>query len=299
MRKIVIAGGSGFLGQELKRYFQKCGDSVVVLTRQKKEASDCQWDGQTLGEWQSCLKGVDVLINLSGRTVDCRYNEVNKREIIESRQKSTAILGEAVNLIESPPKIWLNASTATIYAHSNGKRNDEDTGEIGQGFSVGVAEIWEKTFFDATVPETVRKVCMRMAIILAAEGPFMQVMKKLVKLRLGGRQGSGEQQFSWMHIGDFIAAIEWLICHEDQKGIFNLAAPNPEKNKDVMASLREVCGVKMGLPAPELLVRIGAFFMRTEAELPLKSRCVVPKRLLGSGFEFKYTQLSGALESLV
>ncbi|MCM8538466.1 MAG: TIGR01777 family oxidoreductase [Lentisphaeraceae bacterium] len=297
-RKIVIAGGSGFLGKELKEHFTKQGCEVVVLARSKDEGYT-QWDGETIGEWTEVLDGADVLINLCGKSVDCRYNERNKRQIFDSRTKSTGILGEAVRLAKSPPKLWMNASTATIYAHSDGEENDEETGVIGEGFSVEVAKRWEKAFFEAEAPQSIRKVCLRMTIILGKNGPFMQVMKKIVKMRLGGRQGSGEQQFSWLHLDDYLAIVDWFVENESAEGIYNLAAPNPEKNKDVMAYLRKACGVKIGLPAPELLVHLGAFIMRTEPELPLKSRCVVPKRLLDEGYRFKHENLESAFMTLV
>ena len=295
----MIAGGGGFLGRELERYFLSCGDEVIILSRKSTGKNDRLWDGETLGEWVIELEGADVLINLSGRSVDCRYNLKNKQEIFDSRQMSTAILGQALSELEKPPEVWLNASTATIYAHSNGKQHDEETGDIGEGFSVDVAKLWEETFFAAKSPSSVRKVCMRMAIILAEKGPFMQVMKRLVKLRLGGRQGTGEQEFSWLHIDDFIAAIEWLVEAKEQSGVFNLSAPVPLKNKEVMSNLRRVCGVTCGLPAPTPLVHIGAFVMRTEAELPFKSRCVIPGRLQKENFEFKYKIFADAVESLV
>ena len=296
--KIVIAGGSGFLGSELKKYYLDQGYEVIILGRNKKNAC-VVWDGESLGEWAKAINGSDVLINLSGRSVDCRYNEKNKQEIFNSRSRSTAILGLAVSKAEKPPKLWMNASTATIYAASQGERNDEEAGVIGEGFSVEVAKLWEKTFFEAEVPKCVRKICLRMTIILAESGPFVQVMKKIVKCRLGGKQGSGRQFFSWLHIKDFLEIVDWMIHNEKVEGIYNLASPNPEMNKDMMQCLRRACGVKIGLPAPEPLVHLGAFIMRTEAELPLKSRCVVPGRLLKEGYQFKYKKLDEALASLV
>ena len=302
MRKIVIAGGSGFLGKALIDHFRELQDEVVILTRgqggERKGVKYIHWDGENLGTWADVLEGTDALINLCGRTVNCRYNEKNKQEIYQSRLKSTRALGEAVKSLKNPPKVWLNSSSATIYEQSFDVPNDEKNGRIGTGFSVDVCKKWEEEFNKEVVPP-VRKVCLRTAMVIGRGGPFLNLMTKIVRLRLGGRQGSGEQFVSWLHEKDFIKAIEFLIQNESLEGAFNLASPNPVKNKEMMRLLRKTCKVTIGLPAMTFMVHIGAFLMRTEAELPLKSRNVIPGRLLESGYKFCFTDMEDALADLI
>lgn len=302
MRKIVIAGGTGFLGKVLLEHFKELGDDVVILTRgqgrEKNGVSFRHWDGEKVDSWTEVLEGADVLINLSGRTVSCRYNAKNKKEMLQSRLLSTKALGDAVKAVKNPPKVWLNSSSATIYEYSTGTPNDEATGRIGEGFSVDICKQWEGEFNKVEVPG-VRKLCLRTAMVIGRGGPFLDLMTKIVKFRLGGRQGSGEQYVSWLHEKDFIEAIEFLIQNEELNGVFNLSAPNPVKNKTMMELLRKACGVKIGLPALTFMVHIGAFFMRTEAELPLKSRNVIPGRLLENGYKFHFSEMGKAFENLI
>ena len=303
MRKIVIAGGSGFLGQVLQDHFCSLNDETTVLTRkkpavQKDGVGFVEWDAQNLGAWVSALEGCDVLINLTGRTVNCRYNETNKRQIVDSRVKSTEVLGRALAGLTKKPKLWLNASSATIYKGSHERANDEETGVIGEGFSVGVCQLWEKAFADQA-QEGVRQVALRTAMVIGRDGPFLTLMSKIVRSRLGGAQGNGRQMVSWLHEADWLGAIEFLIGHEDITGAVNLSSPNPLTNRQMMQALRKVMGVSLGLPAYTWMVHLGARLMQTEAELPLKSRYVVPGRLLKEGYQFKFEFMEKALADLV
>ena len=298
--KIVIPGGTGQVGTILARAFHAGGHEVVVLSRSESKDTDwriVRWDAETLRDWTHEFENADVIINLAGRIVNCRYNAENRREIMESRVKSTRAVGEAIRRAKNPPRIWLQASTATIYAHRYDAPNDELTGIIGGNepnapdtwnFSIDVAKTWEKTANEFVLPNT-RKVLMRSAIVLSPDRDgIFDVMLGLVKKGLGGTAGDGRQYISWIHDEDFIRAVDWLIEREELSGAVNLAAPNPLPNKDFMRILREAWGTKIGLPASRLMLEIGAFFMRTETELILKSRRVVPTRLLESGFEFKF-----------
>ena len=302
MRKILIAGGSGFLGQVLIRHFTELKDEVFILTRgqggERNGVKYLHWDGKTVDSWAEALEGADVLINLSGRTVNCRYNRKNKEEILNSRILSTRVLGEAVKACKEPVKVWLNASSATIYEESFHQANDEASGKIGKGFSVNICQKWEDEFNKANVPG-VRKVCLRTSMVIGRGGPFLELMTKIVKFRLGGRQGSGEQFVSWLHEKDFTDIVEFLIQKSDAEGEYNLAAPEPLRNKNMMQLLREACGVKIGLPALTPMVHLGAFLMRTEAELPLKSRNVIPGRLLEAGYKFSFSNMEDALKDLI
>jgi uncharacterized protein (TIGR01777 family) len=254
------------------------------------------------------LDGSDVVINLAGRSVNCRYDEANRREIKESRIVTTQIVGEAIARSSAPPKLWMNASTATIYRHALDRPMDEISGEIGGDepglpstwrFSYDVATSWEAAFFKAETPHT-RKVALRSAIIMSpdAGGPF-DTLLNLVRLGLGGRSGSGEQFVSWVHDADFVGALEFLIARTDLDGCINIASPNPLPNRDFMAALRRAYGVPVGLPAADWMLEVGAFFLRTETELILKSRRVVPRRLVDAGFEFQVPDWSTAAADLV
>ena len=300
---ILIAGGGGFLGQVLDRHFSNQGHSVVILTRGRKAQAvwspSERWDGRTLGPWTGLLKDTDVLINLSGRSVDCRYTPTNRQDIFASRLESTLVLGEAVAACRRPPKLWINASSATIYRDAEGRAMDEATGELGSGFSVEVCRQWEQTFFDAPVPDSVRRVALRTSIVLGRDGGAMVPLRNLARLGLGGRQGSGQQYVSWLHEADFAGIVEHIIANEDLAGVINATAPIPLPNRDFMAVLRTACGVPLGLPTPGWLLAMGAVLIRTETELVLKSRRVVPGRLLDSGYRFQFSEARDALADLM
>ncbi len=308
--KIVIPGGSGQVGTFLARHFHAKGDEVVVLTRRKNSSTPWKnviWDGQTLGPWIGELTGSDVLINLAGKSVNCRYNWKNRWEILSSRTRSVRILGRAFEELSSPPPVWLQASTATIYAHSFDSPNDETAGVIGGSenhvpdtwrFSIDVARAWEGEFNMLKTPKT-RKVLLRSALTMNPDrNSIFDYLLWLVRCGLGGRAGSGKQYVSWIHDRDFIRAIEWLIENEKLSGAINLASPSPLSNSDFMASLRKAWNKSWGLPAEEWMLEIGALFLRTESELVLKSRRVVPGRLTESGFDFHFPRWEAASADL-
>jgi uncharacterized protein len=290
MNKIVIAGGTGFLGGFLASKFRSRGDKVIIIARQN---GDVLWkDGEGI---VNALNEADLVINLAGKSVDCRYNEKNKREILLSRIETTRTIGESILRCSHPPKLWINSSTATIYRHAEDRAMTEVNGEIGSGFSVDVATNWEKTFFDFQLLET-RQIALRMAIVLGKQGGAMKSLKTLTRLGLGGKQGKGTQMFSWIHIEDIFQIILFLMDRDGLHGVFNCSSPNPVTNETLMKLLRMSMNVKIGLPSPEWLLKMGAVLIRTETELILKSRWVLPDRLLNSGYTFIYPSLQPALE---
>ncbi len=307
--KVVIPGGTGQVGTVLARAFQSDGHEVVVLGRspEQREWRTETWDGKTLGGWTAEIDGSDVVINLAGRSVNCRYNEENRGQMMDSRVDSTRVVGEAITNATNPPKVWLQASTATIYAHRFDAANDDVTGIIGGhevdapdtwNFSIDVATAWERTANEADTPKT-RKVLMRSAMTMSPDrGGIFDVMLGLVRKGLGGTAASGRQYISWIHDQDFIRSVYWLIDHEELSGAVNISSPNPLPNSEFMRIFRETWGAPFGLPAMEWQLAIGAFFMQTETELILKSRRVVPKLLTDSGFEFEYPDWADACRDL-
>jgi len=299
--KVVIPGGTGQVGTLLARAFQRDGHDVVVLGRHLRgEAAvwrTAQWDGVTLGEWGREVDGADVVINLAGRNVNCRYTAKHRHEIMQSRVVSTRVVGEAIAAARHPPRVWLQASTATIYAHRFDAANDERTGIIGGSerdvpetwrFSIDVATSWERETDRAEVPRT-RKVKLRSAVIMSPDrGGIFDTLLALVRRGLGGTSGDGRQYVSWIHDADFVRAVYWLIEQDQVGGVVNVAAPNPLPNAGFMRALREAWGTRLGLPATAWMLEIGAFFMRTETELVLKSRRVVPGVLAEQGFTFQF-----------
>ncbi len=307
MKRIILAGGSGLVGQALATHLLNTGSDVVVLTRRPNRIGatvrEVIWDGCNIGPWQRELQGATVVINLTGKSVNCRYNARNRAEILDSRVNSTWALGEAIRGCSIPPRVWLNASTATIYRHSFDRPMDED-GEIGatpqakDAFSVEVARAWEEAMDAADTPGT-RKIAMRMAMVLSpGKNSVFPVLRRLVRSGLGGKMGSGEQYVSWIHVADLCQAVEWLIGHDSLAGKINLAAPNPVPNHEMMRVLRQVCHIPFGLPAASWMLEVGAFFLRTETELIIKSRRVIPRRLLESGFQFRFTSMERAFQDL-
>ena len=352
-KKIVIAGGSGFIGQALARYFGK-ENQVTILSRQisnwqtnsyhsaaiKNESDDSiryvKWDAVNLEtNWTVTLEGADLLINLTGQSVNCRYTEKNKKRVLDSRIYSTRALGEAIDKCKKPPMVWINSSSATIYQHSLDKPNDEVTGTISKwkkdnmpysfldkarfrlkkiyrqlkygadnpktkelefDFSIKVCQLWEKEFFESKTPST-RKIALRMAIALG-EGGVLVPLSRLAKWGLGGIQGNGKQRFSWVHIDDLMGIIEWVTEKEEMEGVINVAAPNAVTNTELMQQIRKFNGRHFGLPAPAFLLELGATLIGTETELILKSRWVIPKRLTDTGFTFRYPTLETALNDI-
>ena len=309
--RIVIPGGTGQVGHILARHFQETGHQVTVITRHPKPAewTVLPWNGQDLGPWAEAINGSDVVINLAGRSVNCRYSAAHQREIKNSRTITTGLVGRAIQEAAKPPSLWLNASTATIYRHSLCLAMDDLAGELGGNepdapskwrFSIDVAKSWEQAFFAADTPHT-RRVALRSAMTMSPdEGGVFDTLLRLVRFGLGGKAGSGNQYVSWIHDVDFIRAIEFLITHEKLQGPVNIASPCPVTNSSFMSCLRRAwCTSYIGLPSPKWLLALGAFFLRTETELILKSRRVVPRRLTEAGFEFHFPNWRGASQDLV
>ena len=306
MKRIIIAGGSGFLGNALAKTFlaQRC--EVVVLTRSPRERADgakeIAWDAKSIGDWAKCLDGAEAVINLAGKSVDCRYTEANRQTIIASRVDSTRVIGEAIARCQTPPRVWLNSSSATIYKHTFTTPMDEagETGatpEANDAFSIEVIRQWERALDGAHTPAT-RKIALRITLVFGRDGGVFPVLHRLTRFGLGGKMGSGKQFVSWIHVEDFCRAVTWLIARDDLSGAVNLAAPNPLPNRELARRLREASGVPFGLPASEWMLEVGAFFIRTETELMLKSRYVVPGKLLAAGFQFQFPELRGALADI-
>lgn len=307
--KVVIPGGSGQVGTALARALLNDGHEVVVLSRSpvKCDWKTVEWDGKTPGDWATEIDGADVVINLAGRSVNCRYTDANRREIMNSRVDSTRVIGEAISKATNPPKVWLQSSTATIYAHTFDHPNDDLTGIIGGNepdapaawkFSIDVATNWERAANEADTPKT-RKVLMRSAMIMGpARGGIFDTMLGIVRFGLGGTAGSGRQYISWIHEDDFIRAVYWLIKHEQFSGPVNIASPNPLPNKEFMRIFREAWGTRIGIPSFEWQLALGAFLMRSDTELILKSRRVVPKLLTDSGFTFRFPEWEKACRDL-
>jgi len=308
--KIVLAGGSGHVGSLLARAFHQDAHEVVVLSRTQRPMPwrVVTWDARSSGEWANELEGVDAVINLAGRSVNCRYNSGNRREIKESRVDSTKAIGAAIARAKIPPRLWLQASTATIYAHRYDAPNDELTGVLGGlepnapdtwRFSIDVARSWERTVEEAGPLPNTRTLLLRSAIIMSPDdGGAFDMLLRLVRFGLGGQSGNGRQYVSWIHEADFVRSIYWLIANEAISGAVNLAAPNPLPNAEFMRALREAWGMPLGLPATEWMLEIGAFFLRTETELILKSRRVIPTRLMQHGFEFRFPEWPAAARDL-
>ena len=292
-KKIIIAGGSGFIGAYLTTKFIALGYEVIIISRQAEHINWMDTAGII-----TALNNAEMLINLAGKSVDCRYTKKNKQEIFNSRIQTTIILGEAISKCTHPPVIWINSSTATIYRHAEDRPMTETNGETGKGFSVDVATNWEKTFFQFKLPAT-RQIALRMAIVLGKDGGVIMPFKNLVHFGLGGKQGNGNQMFSWIHVEDIFNLIVFLQQHTFLEGVFNAAAPNPVSNKILMKTFREIMQVKYGLPSPEWLLAIGAVLIKTETELILKSRWVIPEKLLAAGYTFKFKTIGEALKNIL
>ena len=308
--KIVLPGGSGQVGRILARHFHAHGHAVTVLSRNPGPAPwrVVAWDGLTRGDWVADLEQSDVCINLAGRSVNCRYHDANRRSIYDSRIRSTLLLNEVIASLHHAPRVWLNASTATIYRHSLDRAMDEETGELGGNepgapdtwnFSIDVAKSWERAFFSTSTPRT-RKVAMRSAMTFSPNrGGVFDVFSALVRAGMGGAQGPGGQYVSWIHEADFVRAVDLLISSEAFDGVVNLSSPHPLPNREFMRVLRDAWGVRFGLPPASWMIEIGALFMRTESELVLKSRRVVPGRLLAAGFDFLFPEWPAAARDLI
>ncbi|WP_340562958.1 TIGR01777 family oxidoreductase [Streptomyces sp. GSL17-111] len=306
--RIVIPGGTGQVGTVLNRAFTAAGHDVVTLTRQPVRAGEVHWDGERLGPWAEVIDGSDVVVNLAGRSVSCRYTDANLRAMLDSRVRSTEAVGQAIAAAARPPRVWLQMSTATLYAHTFDAPHDEATGRVGGSepdvpgywaFSVRIAQEWERAQEQADTPHT-RKVALRSAMVMSPDrGGVFDVLSWLARLGLGGPVAGGAQYVSWMHDHDFVRAVDFLIARDDLDGPVNLAAPEPLPQRAFMRALRAAWGVPLGLPATRWMAGLGALALRTDTELLLKSRRVVPGRLQGAGFTFRHPQWADAGADLV
>jgi uncharacterized protein len=308
--RIVIPGGTGQVGTLLARAFDAEGHDVLVLSRRPASAPwrIVAWDARTIGPWAKELDGADVVINLAGRNVNTRYSPENRREIMSSRVDSTRAVGEAVARCTVPPRLWLQASTATIYAHRFDAPNDEATGIVGGSehdapaswrFSIDVATAWERAATE-TVPAGTRLILLRAAMVMSPDpGGIFATLLRLVRFGLGGAVAGGKQYVSWVHERDFVRSLYWLMEHPALSGAVNIASPHPLPYKDFMRELRRAAAMPIGLPATRWMLALGTWVLRTESELVLKSRRVVPGRLLASGFTFEYPEWAAAATELV
>jgi uncharacterized protein (TIGR01777 family) len=309
--KIVIPGGSGQVGTLLGRAFTQLGHEVVELTRNPVRSRPWRqivWDGKSAGEWTREIDGADVVINLAGRSVNCRYTPANRREILTSRTDSTRAVGNAIAGANHPPRVWLNASTATIYGHRFDAPNNEETGLIGGGepgapdtwrFSIDVAQAWERAVTEIGPLPATRAVLMRSAMTMSPDrGGVFDALLRLVRFGLSGQAGDGRQFVSWIHESDFVHAVLRLIEDPAFAGPVNLASPHPLPNAEFMRVLRRAWNIPVGLPAAGWMIEIGALLLRTETELILKSRRVIPGRLLNAGFEFQFPTWAEAASDL-
>ncbi len=299
----VIIGANGFLGRYLCRHFARNGREVVAIARNRKGWSGdgmfLEWDGKNMGPWALALEGAELVINLAGRSVNCRYNPKNKQEIMRSRVDTTELVGRAIAECRVAPKLWINSSTATWYRHAEDKPQDEWEGVRGEGFSCDVAAAWEDAFFGAKVPAETRKVALRTGMVLANEPDSVyDVLTGLTNRALGGTMGSGCQRVSWIHMEDFLRAVEFIMRDPFLDGIINATAPDFPTNRELMKCFRETVGMPIGVPAAKWMLPVGAAIMGTETELILKSRWAEPLRLREGGFRWRYPVAADAIDDL-
>jgi uncharacterized protein (TIGR01777 family) len=302
--KIVIAGGTGYLGQLIARSLWEENWEVVLLSRAPNKGSiigrSVYWDAKSLGEWTEELESAQVLLNLTGKSIDCRHNAANREEILNSRVHSTRVLGEAVSIAQSPPPCWLNASSMALYGQlwGNAPAHTEESSLQSGGFLEDVTVAWEKEFLKWK-REGVRQVALRISFVLGRTSGAFPLLRKLCQFGFGGRQGSGIQWMSWLHEDDWVGIVRFLIANKDIKGAFNLASPNPARNKDFMKALRRECApLGIGLPAPAFGVKLGCLIMDSAPELALQSRKVISQKLTENNYSFKFAKLADAFSML-
>ena len=303
IKKLILAGGTGQIGKALTNHFKNSVDEIIITTRGESRKTGnityIHWNGISFNNTIDFLEDADVLINLVGKNVNCRYTNANKKEIFTSRTNSISALSEAIKKLKQPPKLWIQSASATIYRHSEDKEMTEQSGEIGDGFSVDVCTTWEKTFEKETsIFNDLRKVILRTSIVLSKDEGAYPRLKTMAKFGLGGKQGNGKQMVSWIHETDLVRIIELIIKYKKLNGIFNCTAPFPIKNDLFMKELRKSLGIRFGLPAGKTLMEIGAFIISTETELVFKSRWVIPERLNNLGFQFTYPIIKEAFDQL-
>ncbi|MCG3137210.1 MAG: Epimerase family protein [Phycisphaerae bacterium] len=307
--KLLIAGGTGQVGTWLTAHYRSANHQVIVLCRSKStDPHTLFWNGCTLGEWAEELNGCDAIINLAGRSVNCRYTRRNLQDMMDSRTNSTRVIGQAISHCQQPPRLWLQMSTATIYAHTFGSPNNEANGIIGGQepdvpdywkYSVDIAQAWERALQEIDTPHT-RRIALRSAMVMTpSRGGIFDTLLRLTRWGLGGSIAGGRQYVSWIHGTDFVRALDYLILHPQFSGPVNIVAPHPLPQQELMKELRRAWGIHLGLPTTKWMSEIGAYFLRTDTELILKSRRVFPGRLLEAGFDFYYPNWSQAADDLI
>ncbi|MEZ4938613.1 MAG: TIGR01777 family oxidoreductase [Crocinitomicaceae bacterium] len=299
-RKIVLAGGSGFIGNKLQDFFQEKGYELVILTREKSHTENgvknIQWDGKTLGDWTKTLENAVAVINLSGKNVNCRHNTENKKQILESRVDSTHIIDQAIQKCDQPPEVWINASGISIYQDSFDRKMTETDFELGDSFISEVAQKWEAAM-NLNDQSMIRKIALRIGVVLGKEGA-LKILQKQTIWGLGGKHGNGKQMIPWIHIEDIAQIMLFLIHSRELSGAVNACSPNPVTDQIFMRTLRHVQKVPFGLPAPVFAIRLGAKILGTEADLILGSTYAVPNKLITAGYIYKYPELKEALADL-
>ncbi|WP_121355143.1 TIGR01777 family oxidoreductase [Flavisolibacter nicotianae] len=301
--KIILAGGSGYLGKVLADYYKDKAKEIVIFSRSEADTGrpGCRivkWDAESRGGWEAELDNADMVINLCGKNVNCRYTAKNRAEIFRSRLVPTTLLGEAIAGASRPPKLWINIASATVYRHAEDRLQDEETGEVGSGFSVDVCTAWEENFWKTETPQT-QKLVLRVGLVLGrADGVFPR-LKRLVATGLGGHQGTGNQLVSWIHEQDFARVTEWVFGQQKRADVYNCTAPGAVSNRKLMQLIRQTYGIPVGLPTPQWMLEIGAKLIGTETELVLKSRWVYPRRLLGEGFTFSFPEAEHAIHEIM
>lgn len=292
MKKVVIAGGTGFIGTYLATRFREIGFKVVIVSRNPEHVS---WMPNDL---QLAVDGAELVINLAGKTINCRHNATNRKAILESRIKTTKLLGDALSACKEPPKLWVNASGSAIYKPSEDKAMTEDETDLATGFMADVVSQWESVFFGFELPKT-RQVALRTSVVLGKNGGALKPLATLSRLGLGGKQADGTQIFSWLHIEDYFKIVQFLIKETSLQGVINCTSPNPLTNNDFMTSLRNTVSALFGIPAPRFAIIIGARLIGTESKLLLDSSFLLPKRLLESGYKFAFPNIDKALADLL
>lgn len=300
-KKMVLAGGTGFLGQSFAHYLVDKGYKVIVLTRTRREGEQginyVIWDGRTLSNWCEELEESYAVVNFTGKSVNCIYTPENKREIIESRLDSVKVVDAAVKQVHHPPQVIIQAGSLAIYG--NTRQLCDETARHGQGFSVEVCEKWEEAFFKERIPDT-RKVMFRIGFVLGENGGALEPLMKLAKYYLGGTVGNGQQYISWLHINDLNKMLLEAIEKDVYEGIYNATGDSPVTNKVFMKTLRSVMNKPWSPPAPAPLVRLGAYtIMKADPNLALAGRKCISKRLKEHQFEFNYSDLTEALEDII
>lgn len=301
LKKIVLAGGTGNIGKLLIAYFTKLNYEIVILSRQARKSHNSNisyqlWDGEKIGDWIQVLNGADTLINMSGKSIQCRFTESNKKELLESRILPTKILGEAIGKLDNPPRLWINFSGISIFEGLDGFHDEEST-YFSDTFLAELAKKWEDVFLSSFTLQT-KKACLRLSPVLSKDFGMFKELLPLSKLGLGGQVGNGEQYISWIHEDDLIQMIRWIIDQESPSVLYHATAPKPEKNKIFMQNLRKAVHMPIGLPLPTPLAKLGAYFKGVESDMLLLTNAVESKRPLDEGFVFRYPTTELAFEKL-